>query len=57
VYLVDTENIDNNRFIAVNQFSIRGKKVRRPDVLVFLNGLPVAIFELKNPADESATIG
>ena len=56
VYLVDTENVDNNRFIAVNQFSIRGKKVRRPDVIVFLNGLPVAIFELKNPIDENATI-
>jgi type I restriction enzyme R subunit len=57
VKLVDTnpENI-NNRFMAVNQFSIRGKKTRRPDILVFLNGLPVAIFELKNPTDENATI-
>ena len=56
VYIIDTKNIDNNRFIAVNQFSIRGKKARRPDVIVFLNGLPVWLFELKNPTDENATI-
>lgn len=56
VYLIDRDNIDNNRFMAVNQFSIRGKKTRRPDILVFLNWLPVALFELKNPADENATI-
>ena len=56
VYLVDKENLDNNRFIAVNQFSIRWKQVRRPDVIVFLNGIPVWLFELKNPVDENATI-
>jgi type I restriction enzyme R subunit len=54
--LVDTKNLENNRFMAVNQFSIRGKKTRRPDILVFINGLPITIFELKNPADENATI-
>lgn len=56
VRLIDTVNIENNSFIAINQFTIRGRKPRRPDVLVYLNGLPIAIFELKNPADENATI-
>lgn len=56
VRLVDTKNLENNRFMAVNQFSIRGKKTRRPDILVFINGLPVSVFELKNPADENTTI-
>ena len=56
VYLIDKVNVDNNRFIAVQQFSIRWKHVRRPDIIVFINGLPICVFELKNPADENATI-
>ena len=55
--VVDFENPDNNDWVAVNQFTIvEGQNTRRPDVLVFVNGLPVALLELKNPADESATI-
>ncbi len=57
VWLVDLENIDNNNFIAVNQFTcIEEGHDRRADVVLFLNGLPVVIFELKNPGNENATI-
>jgi len=57
VRLVDFQNFDRNRFVIVDQFSIIGPKfTRRPDVLVFINGLPVAIIELKNPANEDTDI-
>lgn len=60
--LVDFENVDNNDWLAVNQFSILGPSrdgvafTRRPDIIIFLNGLPVAIFELKNPAENKVDI-
>jgi type I restriction enzyme, R subunit len=57
VYLIDTKNIDNNDWLAVNQYTvIENNHNRRPDVVVFVNGLPLAVFELKNPADANATI-
>ncbi len=57
VQLVDFTNINNNQFLVVNQFTISGSKgKRRPDVLVFINGLPLAVLELKNPADSHADI-
>lgn len=57
VRLVDFENPDNNDWAAVNQFTVEeGQHNRRPDIVLFLNGLPVAVIELKNPADENATI-
>ncbi|MDD4083571.1 MAG: type I restriction endonuclease subunit R [Sphaerochaetaceae bacterium] len=56
VYLIDFEEPKNNEFLAVNQFTIKEKSERRPDILIFLNGLPIAIIELKNPTDENATI-
>ena len=57
VKVFDFENPLNNEFLVVNQFTIQGiEKVRRPDVVVFINGIPVAIFELKNPRIEEATI-
>jgi len=57
VKLVDFENPENNDFLVVNQFVIQGLEgVRRPDVIVFLNGIPIAVFELKNPVSEDATI-
>lgn len=58
VKVFDFENPENNEFLAVNQFSIESpdKKTKRPDVVVFINGLPVAIISLKNPTRESATI-
>ncbi len=48
----------NNDWLAVNQFSVvENKHARRPDVVLFVNGLPLALLELKNAADENATIG
>jgi len=56
-WLFDFNNIDNNEFLAVNQFTIiENKNNRRPDIILFVNGLPLVLFELKNPADENATI-
>jgi type I restriction enzyme R subunit len=57
VRIFDFENPQNNEFLVVNQFAIQGlEKVRRPDVVIFVNGIPLVIFELKNPALENATI-
>lgn len=57
VWLVDFENPDNNDWLAVNQFTvIENNHDRRPDIVVFLNGLPVALLELKNPGSENATL-
>lgn len=57
VYLLDTENLDNNDYLAVNQFTIiENNHNRRPDVVVFVNGFPLAVFELKNPAKLNATV-
>lgn len=52
VYLVDYENIDKNSFIIANQWTIVENAEKRPDVIVFLNGLPVGVFELKSPSRE-----
>jgi type I restriction enzyme R subunit len=55
--LLDFENPENNEFLAINQFTvIEGQQNRRPDIVIFVNGLPLAVIELKNPADENATI-
>ncbi|MFC3146451.1 type I restriction endonuclease subunit R [Piscinibacterium candidicorallinum] len=57
VRLVDWTNPTGNDWLAVNQFSVQGPKfTRRPDVVLFLNGLPIVVLELKNPADEAADI-
>ena len=57
VKLVDFHDPDNNDFLVVNQFTVKGTKGnRRPDIVVFINGLPLSVIELKNPADESADI-
>ncbi len=55
--LVNFQNPDKNRFLVVNQFTVQGRKgPRRPDVVCFLNGLPIALLELKSPKDESTDI-
>ncbi|WP_444943153.1 type I restriction endonuclease subunit R [Microbulbifer sp. ZKSA006] len=57
VKLVDFANTKHNEFLVVNQYTIMGTKgSRRPDIIVFINGLPLAVIELKNPADNSADI-
>ncbi|KAB7732300.1 HsdR family type I site-specific deoxyribonuclease [Rudanella paleaurantiibacter] len=56
--LADFRNPDRNDFRVVNQFSVQGRhnRVRRPDLVCFLNGLPIAFIELKNPTDENTDI-
>ena len=55
--LIDFEDVDANDWLAVNQFTvIEHDHNRRPDVVLFVNGLPVAVMELKNPSDENATL-
>lgn len=57
VRLLDFANVAANDFLAVNQFSVQGpKQTRRPDVVLFINGLPLVVVELKNPGDEDADI-
>lgn len=57
VRLFDFRNPLNNEFLVVNQFVIQGiDKIRRPDVVVFVNGIPISVFELKSPTSESGTI-
>jgi type I restriction enzyme R subunit len=60
VKLFDFDHPENNDWLAVNQFTIiedsDKRQERRPDIVVFVNGLPLAVIELKNPADEAATI-
>jgi type I restriction enzyme R subunit len=56
-WLIDWNNPNNNDWLAVNQFTIiENRKNRRPDVVVFINGLPLAVIELKNAASETADI-
>jgi len=55
VRLIDFESIENNDFVVTNQFSVHGTRERRPDVVLFVNGLPIVVIELKNPEDENAT--
>jgi type I restriction enzyme R subunit len=66
--VIDFDDLENNDWVAVNQFTVSenlpaargaaqaGKHTRRPDVVLFVNGLPLAVIELKNAADENATI-
>jgi len=57
VWLVDFDRPANNDWLVVNQFTvIENGANRRPDLVVFVNGLPLAVLELKNPADETATL-
>ena len=55
--LIDFDNVDANDWLAVNQFTVvEDGHNRRPDVVLFVNGLPLAVIELKNPGDENATL-
>jgi type I restriction enzyme R subunit len=57
VRLIDFADVGANEWLAVNQFTIKGSKhTRRPDIILFVNGLPLVLMELKNPADENADI-
>src|SRR5262249_39207911 len=52
VHAVDWSDAEANDFCVVNQLPIRGQNDRRPDVLIYVNGLPLVLFELKNPYEE-----
>ncbi len=55
--VIDFDDPDNNDYAAVNQFTVSdGQHTRRPDIVLFVNGLPLAVIELKNAADEDATV-
>lgn len=57
IWLIDFDDLDANDWLAVNQFTvIEGRHNRRPDVVLFVNGMPLAVLELKNPGDEAATL-
>ena len=57
VRLIDFAEPSSNEWLAINQFAIKGPKhSRRPDIILFINGLPLVLLELKNPADENADI-
>ena len=55
--VIHFDHPDNNDWLAVNQFTVtENRNTRRPDIVLFINGLPLGVIELKNPADEDATI-
>jgi type I restriction enzyme R subunit len=57
VYIIDFNQIERNEFLVVNQFTIiEGNQNKRPDIILFINGLPLVVIELKNAVDENATI-
>lgn len=53
---IDFDEPQNNIFKVVNQYSVQGEQLRRPDLLVFINGMPVAIFEFKSAINEDTTV-
>ena len=52
IYIVDFQNINNNSFIVANQWTFIENSNKRPDILIFLNGIPICLFELKSPSRE-----
>lgn len=56
IYPLDFDDWSNNDLLAVNQFSIDGRNSRRPDLIIFVNGLPLVLFEFKNMFDDQATV-
>lgn len=62
VWLIDFANPENNDFVVANQFTVKYKSplgdlgAKRPDLILFVNGIPLVVIELKNPADENTTV-
>lgn len=56
VYLMDYKNVDNNSFIVANQWTFIENSEKRPDIILFLNGLPVVLVELKSPSREETDV-
>ena len=55
VKLIDFENIENNKFQLINQFSIRNRETKRPDIVMFVNGIPLVVGEAKTPVRPSVS--
>ena len=55
-HVFDFDDPNNNDWLIVNQFTVKGKMTCRPDLVVFVNGIPLAVIELKNPADEDTDV-
>lgn len=55
VNYIDFETPENNTFKVINQYSVQGERLRRPDILLFINGIPIAIFEFKTAIEEDKT--
>ncbi|MGL4997542.1 MAG: type I restriction endonuclease subunit R, partial [Cetobacterium sp.] len=56
IYLIDFKNKKNNEFQAINQFTIVGRSKRRPDIILFVNGLPLVVIELKSMSNDTVGI-
>lgn len=56
IYLIDFKDIKNNEFLAINQFTIIGRSKRRPDIILFINGMPLVVIELKSLSNDSVGI-
>ena len=56
VYLVDFNNVNTNSFVVANQWTFEEYETKRPDMVIFLNGMPVVVMELKSPKTDSVTI-
>jgi len=56
VWLVDFNDPENNEFLVINQFTVIENANKRPDIVLFINGIPLVVIELKNPEDENATV-
>src|SRR5699024_9473607 len=52
VYLIDYDNVNNNSFIVANQWTFIESSNKRPDIILFINGLPLVVMELKSPSRE-----
>lgn len=50
IHLIDYENVDNNSFLIVNQYTVQEFKNKRPDIVLFVNGMPLVVVELKSPS-------
>jgi type I restriction enzyme R subunit len=56
IYPINWDDLDANDFRVVNQLPVHGQNDRRPDLVIYINGLPLALFELKNPWDQNPTV-
>lgn len=56
LYPIDFDHVENNQFVATNQFTFKGSRERRPDTTIFVNGLPVVTFEFKDASNPNVSI-